>query len=140
MMRIISLLLLKVYFNYAKWTSQSVIKYFPTKVNFLKVNNRNLRKSFEICTNLPIKNVQSSYFFIRLYCSVRVQELKSHRTKKKFLFKNFFSKCDQIRSFLRIWSYLLKKSLIEDFFMQCQRFSELQKSWNQRKVLRVGKE
>ena len=28
---------------------------------------------------------------------------------------NFFSKCDQIRSFLRIWSYLLKKSLMENF-------------------------
>ena len=29
--------------------------------------------------------------------------------------KDFFSKCDQIRSFLRIWSHLLKKSLIENF-------------------------
>ena len=33
----------------------------------------------------------------------------------KFLIKNFFSKCDQIHSFLRIWSHLLKKSLIEKF-------------------------
>ena len=31
--------------------------------------------------------------------------------KIKFSIKNFFSKCDQIRSFLRIWSHLLKKSL-----------------------------
>ena len=30
-------------------------------------------------------------------------------------FKDFFSKCDQIRSFLRIWSHLLKKSLMENF-------------------------
>ena len=29
----------------------------------------------------------------------------------KFLIKDFFSKCDQIRSFLRIWSHLLKKIL-----------------------------
>ena len=29
--------------------------------------------------------------------------------------KDFFSKCDQIRSFLRIWSHLLKKSLMENF-------------------------
>ena len=29
----------------------------------------------------------------------------------KFSIKDFFSKCDQIRSFLRIWSHLLKKSL-----------------------------
>ena len=26
---------------------------------------------------------------------------------------DFFSKCDQIRNFLQIWSHLLKKSLIE---------------------------
>ena len=31
----------------------------------------------------------------------------------KFSIKDFFSKCDQIRSFLRIWSHLLKKSLME---------------------------
>ena len=33
----------------------------------------------------------------------------------KISIKDFFSKCDQIRSFLRIWSYLLKKSLMENF-------------------------
>ena len=33
----------------------------------------------------------------------------------KFSIKDFLSKCDQIRSFLRIWSYLLKKSLKENF-------------------------
>ena len=39
--------------------------------------------------------------------------------KIKFSTKDFFSKCDQIRSFLQIWLHLLKKSLIENFiFMQ----------------------
>ena len=33
----------------------------------------------------------------------------------KFSIKYFFSKCDQIRRRLHIWSYLLKKSLIENF-------------------------
>ena len=33
----------------------------------------------------------------------------------KFPIKDFSSKCDQIRSFLRIWSHLLKKSLMENF-------------------------
>ena len=34
--------------------------------------------------------------------------------KVKFPIKDFSSKCDQIRSFLRIWSHLLEKSLMED--------------------------
>ena len=38
----------------------------------------------------------------------------------KFSIKDFFSKCDQICSFLGIWSHLLRKSLMENFiFVQC---------------------
>ena len=38
----------------------------------------------------------------------------------KFSVKGFFSKCDQIRRELRIWSHLLKKSLMKNFiFVQC---------------------
>ena len=36
--------------------------------------------------------------------------------KMKFPTEDFFSKCDQIRRKLRIWSHLLKKSLMENFF------------------------
>ena len=43
--------------------------------------------------------------------------------KMKFSIKDLFSKCDQICSFLRIWSDLLKKSLIENFiFVQWMQF------------------
>ena len=42
-------------------------------------------------------------------------EYQDTAQKMKFSIKDFFSKCDQIRSFLRIWSHLLKKSLIENF-------------------------
>ena len=35
--------------------------------------------------------------------------------KMKFSIKDFVSKCDQIRSFLQIWSHLLKKSLMKNF-------------------------
>ena len=34
--------------------------------------------------------------------------------KMKFSIKDFFSKCDQIHSLLRIWPHLLKKSLMEN--------------------------
>ena len=33
----------------------------------------------------------------------------------KFFIKDFFGKCDQIRSFLQMWSHLLKKPLMENF-------------------------
>ena len=35
--------------------------------------------------------------------------------EKKFSIKDFFSKCDQICRFLRIWSYLQKKSLMRGY-------------------------
>ena len=35
--------------------------------------------------------------------------------KMKFSIKDFFSKCDQILRELRIWLYLLKKSLMQNF-------------------------
>ena len=35
--------------------------------------------------------------------------------KMKFSINDSFSKCDQIRSKLRIWSHLLKESLMENF-------------------------
>ena len=39
-----------------------------------------------------------------------------HSTQKmKFSIEDFFSKCDQIRRKLRIWSHLLKKSPMENF-------------------------
>ena len=44
--------------------------------------------------------------------------------KVKFSMKGYLSKCDQIRSFLRIWSHLLKKSLMENFTF-CSVFAAL---------------
>ena len=52
--------------------------------------------------------------------------LKSFTAQKmKFSIKDFFSKCHQIRSFLRIWSDLLKKSLMENFIFLCSVFKVL---------------
>ena len=41
--------------------------------------------------------------------------------KMKFSNEDFFSKCDQTRSFLWIWSHLLKKSLMENFIFRAVR-------------------
>ena len=35
--------------------------------------------------------------------------------KKKFSIKNFFSRCEQIYSNLRIWSHLLEKYVIANY-------------------------
>ena len=48
----------------------------------------------------------STYLFQKIRCSTA--------QKIEFSIKDFFSKCDQIRSFLRIWLHLLKKSLMEN--------------------------
>ena len=39
--------------------------------------------------------------------------------KMKFFVKDFFSKYDQIRSFLRIWSHLLEKNPLMENFIFC---------------------
>ena len=45
---------------------------------------------------------------------------KSYSYKKmKFSVKYFFSKCDQIRKKLQIWSHSLKKSLMDNFISLC---------------------
>ena len=55
---------------------------------------------------------QSCWYGYILWCNVIAQ-------KMKFSIKDFFNKCDQIRSFLRILSHLLKKSLMENFIFLC---------------------
>ena len=52
---------------------------------------------------------------IDLQCFLKVTQFYDTAQKMKFSI-HFFSKCDQICSFLRIWSHLLKKSLMEIFF------------------------
>ena len=44
----------------------------------------------------------------------RKAKVALHKTMKFFI-KDFFSKCEQIHSFLKIWSHLVKKSLMESF-------------------------
>ena len=54
---------------------------------------------------------------INEYVKVKILRLVSETDtaqKMKFSIKDSFSKCDQIRSFLRIWSHLRKKSLMKN--------------------------
>ena len=49
--------------------------------------------------------------------------------KMKFSVKDFFSKCDQIRRKLQIWSHLLKKSLLKNFIFCAVVFIRFIKNW-----------
>ena len=55
-------------------------------------------------------------YVIFLSLSQQILVIKRNTAQKmKFSIKDFFSKCDQIRKKLRIWSHLLKKSIKENF-------------------------
>ena len=52
----------------------------------------------------------------RLTCLIKsFKDINNTAQKMRFSIKNFFSKWDQIRRKLRIWSHLLKKPLMENF-------------------------
>ena len=66
--------------------------------------------------------------------SINVSNNSSTAQKLNFSIKDFFSKCDQIRSFLRIWSHLLKRPLMENFIF-CARQHSLCLHLNRRSLL-----
>ena len=63
---------------------------------------------------------KNSNFYRTLYIVVLYQTAQ----KMKFFMKDFVNTCNQIRSFLQIWSHILKKYLMENFntsiFVQCR--------------------
>ena len=68
---------------------------------------------------LPNRTTHHIWDFQSIYGSLRrsgdVNKFTYTAQEMKFSVKDFLIKCDQIRSFLRIWSYLIKKSLMENF-------------------------
>ena len=80
-----------------------------------------------------------SYFVLACCCKKGAIWKHKHNTtqKMKFFIKGFFSKCDQIRRKLRIWSYFLKKFLMETlffvqvywFFLELERDCSIRTFW-----------
>ena len=69
----------------------------------VEINCRSLEKN-GLCLRVPA------------ICSYRKVPFGLDAAQKlKFFNKDFFSQYDQLRSFLRIWSHLLKKVLLEEF-------------------------
>ena len=73
----------------------------PYKTSLIQCTVKKLEEWVKKCNGILI------YFFFKSSCY--------NAQKMKFSFKDFFSKCDQIRRKLRTWSRLLKKSLMEKF-------------------------
>ena len=75
-------------------------------------------------SKLSKQSISEKYHFKIDQCDVNIRpyfrwyvplHFYSTAQKIKFSIKDFFSKCDQICSFLWIWSHLLKKSFAENF-------------------------
>ena len=65
-----------------------------------------------IITSLLLDQI---YPFLEIGRSINIKFILPTAQKMKFSIKDFCNKCDQIRSFLSIWSHLLKKSFMENF-------------------------
>ena len=59
--------------------------------------------------------IRNSWLFLRIGHNSEELHFTMHYIKMKHSSKDFFRKCDQIWRKLRIWSYLLKKSLMTSF-------------------------
>ena len=73
--------------------------------------------SLQACNNFNKKRLQHRFFPVNISKFLKIISWETPLVaacvtaqKMKFSIKDFFSKCNQIRSFLRIWSHLLKKS------------------------------
>ena len=90
-----------------------------------------------IVTCWPHMNVRAPAFdtLQRMkYSSTVAGHIRKTAQKMKFSIKDF-SKCDQVRSFLRIWSHLLKKfSLETSFFVQWYHRNVFVKDFHQRNI------
>ena len=81
---------------------------------------KTLMRVVGLLTVMIFKRVSESIFFqseILTACKVKNEKEVGKFTaqKMKFSIRDYFSKCDQIRSKLRIWSLLLTKSLMKNF-------------------------
>ena len=81
---------------------------------------------------LKVRKVKNTHkYHENLFRNILNPLMTNTAQKVKFSIKDFFSKCDQTRSFLRSWSHLLKKSLMENFiscaaFTACRRVRQQQ--------------
>ena len=84
--------------------------HFFNKTKFIDFSDRLLVCS---CSHLVSFLSAPGEFLLSCYW---LSTLFTLHKKMKFSVRDFFSKCDKIRSFLRIWSHLLRKSVMKNFY------------------------
>ena len=87
------------YLNFCKF-SENLTLAQDSQVSFNQIN---------LMTLLSQKSIK------KFYCLIATPQKIFTAQKMKISFKDFFIKCYQIHSFLRIWSHLLKESLMQNF-------------------------
>ena len=85
------------------------------------VEKKNVSITTRSKKNLPSKFLTDHHFYILFHYDKKSRFLVHigyfTAQKMKFSTKDFFSKSDQIHSFLRIWLHLLKNSLMANFIL-----------------------
>ena len=71
----------------------------------IKLGKRHLPLSKKVPINVSIGDVSFTTIITETLLGILIDSELSHDTAQKFSIKDFFSKCDQILSFLRIWSH-----------------------------------
>ena len=72
-----------------------------------------------------------NYFLSEIFLTATLMFTSATVQTMKFFIKNLFSKCDQIRSFVWIWSYLLKNHIyfIENLILCAVCFIKSRNDW-----------
>ena len=69
---------------------------------------------FSIKKDILLRKLITYFLYLNLSINIVIR-LKCTAQKINFFISDFFSLCDQVLSFLQIWSHLLKKSLMKSF-------------------------
>ena len=93
----------------------NIRKMLPMKYQAISQINIPKHTSWEYLANSMFLEYFNNEFYHKSTSNLYLLSTTVTTQKMKFAIKDFSSKCDQIRNFLRIWSHLLKKSLMENF-------------------------
>ena len=94
-------------------TTEKAIQNGSVEIN-VNINRNHISWCCKDCWKIAVENYWKAIYFGELL-QILSEWVVFTAQKIKFSIKKFFSKCEQIRSLLGIWSHLLKKSLMGNF-------------------------